>query len=457
MNVVLRPYQERGLAALREALRLGARDVLLVSPTGSGKGTVNAHLLASASHRSRRALFLVHRKELVRDIATRLLREGVTSLGVIQAGESRGDPSGAAQVCSVATLTARPHMLPDDVALIVIDEAHHATAKTYRAIRARYPKAMLVGTTATPVRSDTTALGDVFRHLIVMAQPSELLADGHLVPWQVFAPARLQPALSMTPLAAYQHYTPAARAIVFAANVPHARETAAAFVAAGIPAACVTAETPRTERDLMVARFARGDVLVLTNVGVLTEGFDVPAIQTVVLARPCGSTGLFLQMTGRAGRIHPPSGKTHATLIDLFGAVHQHGLPDEDRAFSLDGKAISDAAALPPLRTCAPCGATFRPRDTCPRCGAPTPEPPMPKTRLAELKENPDIASQEEKQVFFNKLYRERDLRHYQWGWLHARFQARFGHPAKGFRYTGPRPILPASYPRLAPSAKAAS
>ena len=112
-----------------------------------------------------------------------------------------------------------------------------------------------------------------------------------------------------------------------------------------------------------------GDVRVLVGVGVFIEGFDLPAIETVILARPFTVTGSFLQSIGRGLRPCPSTGKRRCTVIDLRGSVHLHGLPDEDRVWSLTGAAVRRAETMPALRRCAQCLAIFRPAAKCPRCG----------------------------------------------------------------------------------------
>jgi hypothetical protein len=149
---------------------------------------------------------------------------------------------------------------------------------------------------------------------------------------------------------------------VFARTVVEAQEYATAFSAAGIATACVHAGTPEDERAPALAQFRSGRVRLLSNVYVLTEGVDLPAASVCILARSIGSVGGYLQMVGRI--LRPALGKTSATLIDLPGISHDHGCPEDERIFSLEGKAISLV-----VRACKVCSAPLSAGYPCPRCG----------------------------------------------------------------------------------------
>ncbi len=155
----------------------------------------------------------------------------------------------------------------------------------------------------------------------------------------------------------------------------HAKEVAARLTSAGVPSACVEGTTKPRDRQALIDRFKAGDLQVLTNCMCLTEGFDAPMIEVCILARGADHAGLYIQMVGRALRPFP--GKDRARVYDLKGVAHVHGLPDQDRVYSLTGKAIDTVEKLPALMTC-PCGAVYRPAPNCPVCGREKrmPEPP---------------------------------------------------------------------------------
>ena len=379
----LRPYQARALDAVAQQHQSGHRSVCLVLPTGSGKTFVGARHVAE-----RRCLWVAHRRELVSQAAVALRRElGYGAVGAIAPGLERV-PEAAVQVASIQTLLAREGVRPP-ADVLVLDEAHHYLADQFRTILASYPEARVLGLTATPERGDGKPLGDVFGSLVVGAHYSELLADGHLVPCRVYQPPAAMGSreLAQDPLAAYRRYVDGQRAFVFVSSVQIAREQAKAFCEAGVPAGVISYETAASDRVLTLRRFADGDLRALVNVYALTEGVDVPAASACILARGCDHAGMYLQIAGRI--LRPAPGKAEATLVDLTGASLRHGLPTLDRAYSLEGEGIRQAAGAA-LRNCLRCGACYPSQPgPCPECGylEPVRTPPPPKIYSLELRE----------------------------------------------------------------------
>ncbi len=366
MKVSLRPYQLDLVERVGAELRCGARSVVMQLGTGGGKTATASAILARCVAKGSRAVFLAHLDSLLEDTADRLDAAGL-HVGFVQAGRppDRGAPI---QVCSMATLHVRGERPPAD--LVIVDECHRAMGASVRGILDAYPRARLLGLTATPQRGDAKPLGDVFERLVCGPSNRWLTAEGFLVACDLLAPAAFnEKALVESPVAAYERHAPGARAIVFAANVAHAEALTEQFNAAGYTARCVTGETSRQERRDVRDAVASGAVRVLVGVGVFIEGFDLPAIEVVILARSFTVTGSFLQSIGRGLRPSPETGKTRCTVIDLRGSVHIHGLPDEDRVWSLDGAAVRRAETMPAVRRCADCLAIFRPSARCPRCG----------------------------------------------------------------------------------------
>lgn len=336
----LRPYQQSGLDRVDAALKSGSHRVLAVAPTGSGKGTMAAHLLAQTSKRER-ALFLVHRREIVIDVAKRIRALVATDVGVVLPGQTvnRG---ARIQVASVQSLM-RSRTIPD-ADLIVPDEAHHYAADEWGAVLSnrRYSSARMVGFTATPQRADGRALGDVFDTLVVVATYSELIASKHIVQCQVLRPDHhLGIDIAQDPLDAYKRYANGTPAMVYVRRVSEAKTLTARFVKAGFVAAVVHAKTGKAERDETLRRFADGRVTVVVNVYALTEGVDVPRVSTIVLARTCDHASTYVQIVGRG--LRPSQGKRAALLLDLTGVSHKHGLPTDDRDYSLEGAGMGPA------------------------------------------------------------------------------------------------------------------
>jgi superfamily II DNA or RNA helicase len=173
--------------------------------------------------------------------------------------------------------------------------------------------------------------------------------------------------VAQSPVDAYAAHAPGSRAIVFATHVKAALAHVMEFRAKGVKAELITGEMHFLARRTILELFRRGHIQVLVNVFVLTEGFDVPAVDTVILARGCQSAGAFLQMLGRA--LRPSPGKTHATLLDLRGVTHVHGTAEEERVYSLDGRGIRRKNEVTE-RYCQVCGVLLSPENVvCPDCG----------------------------------------------------------------------------------------
>ena len=422
-----RPYQLDLVARARAAF-LGTRSVLAVLPTGGGKTQVGSMVVEGALAKRLRVLWLAHRRELVDQAASRLPGE----VGVLMAGR-RARPA-PVQVASIDTIADRDDLPPAD--LIVYDEAHHVVARTSRDLLARYPGARVLGLTATPCRSDGTALGDVFEALVSGPTVRELIAEGHLVEADVIGPTDEGKALAADPVAAWRAHAGGRPGFLFAKTVASSREYAAALTAAGIPAAHVDGTTARTAREAAIDGFRRGRIDVLSSVQVFTEGVDCPRAAVCMLARGCDHQGTYLQMVGRV--LRPAPGKTRALVIDLVGAAHRHGLPDDDREWSLSGEPIRDRDAAIALTQCPECGAVWRAgvRRTCLRCGWEMPSPeamPVSERPIEDLRARlagalRARASPESQAKKLEELRGIAAAKGYKSTWVGMKFKAIFGH-----------------------------
>jgi len=425
----LRSYQVDLVDRVKAALASGVRSVVMQAGTGSGKTAMAAQLLARATERGYRSLFLAHLDSLIEDTHERLTRAGVPA-GFVQAGRP-SSPDAPVQVASIATLHARGETPPAD--FVILDECQRAQGPTVRALLERYPAASHLGLTATPQRGDGKPLGDVFDVLICGPSNRWLTAEGYLVPCDLVAPSAVSTkSLAMDPVQAYLRYAPGTRGLVFAANVAHAEDIAAKARAEGIAVEVILGETSRTVRAGVRARLRDGTTTMLVGVGVFIEGWDEPSIETIVLARAFVFTGSFLQAIGRG--LRPWPGKARCRVLDLRGAVYLHGLPDEDRVWSITGAAVRRAEPGLPLRRCRECLAVFRPTVTCPRCGA----------RHEVLAQVPRVLSRAERLASVSSLPQWQRDRHYlgaliqralrigmkgdraQW-WAIDKFRRRFG------------------------------
>lgn len=368
----LRPYEKTWVAKVR---RSNARRVLLVGPTGSGKTVVAAHMIQRLIRDGLRVLFLAHRQELIDQAVSRLRERGVppSAIGIIMAGrvEARDAP---VQVASIDTLIRR-ELPPADV--VFVDEAHHAAAKKYRTIIDAYPGAKVFGLTATPTRLDGKPLADVFDELVEGPTVSVLIAQGFLANPRVFGPPdavdlsgvrtrggdfdarELGKRMNQKGLVGSitQHWLKHAnglRTVVYAASIPHARAIARRFVREGVSAKVLTGETPTDDRRKMLADLAAGDLLVVVNYGVLAEGWDCPEVACCVMARPTQSEVLVRQWAGRIMRRKPRG--LRPIVLDHANNCATHGLPGEDREWSLTEERTKVSHGQVRTRECPECG-----------------------------------------------------------------------------------------------------
>lgn len=378
-KLILRDYQQRAVDDVRAQFRAGRRAPVLVMPTGAGKTQVAAYVIRSALERGNRVVFGAGRTELLDQTVDKLHNAGVTDVRVIQASRDSGNRSAEVVVASVQTLTTPRWItrLPP-AELVILDECHHGSAATWARLLNAYPNALRLGLTATPERADGKPLGDLFDCLVTGPSVRELTELGHLVPCVVFPPAggaKLDTAeIALDPVAAYQRHGNGERAIVFCISREHSRRVSEEFNAAGIMSAAIDGTMSRSLRKDTLHQFRAGRIRVLTSVGVLTEGWDDPGCSVAILVRGYGHPGLFIQCAGRI--LRPAPGKTTARLIDLVGSVWEHGTPDIDREYSLDGKAIS-GAVRDQIKQCRTCGAVFRTAARCPMCAAEQPVMPF--------------------------------------------------------------------------------
>ncbi len=420
-----RPYQVDLVARARAAF-LGNRSVLAVLPTGGGKTVVGAMVVEGALAKGRRVLWLAHRRELVDQAAARL----PGAVGVLMAG--RPARSAPTQVASIDTIADRTELPPAD--LVVYDEAHHVVAATSRDLLARYPNAWLLGLTATPSRSDGTALGDVFEALVSGPTVRDLIGEGHLVEADVIGPASEDDTLAADPVDAWRRYAGGRPGFMFAKTIAASKGYVSALALAGVPAAHVDGSTAKRTRDAAIAAFRAGTIDVLSSVGVFTEGVDLPRAAVCMLARGCEHEGTYLQMVGRV--LRPAPGKSRALIVDLVGAVHRHGLPDDEREWSLTGAPIRDKEKATPLTQCPKCGAVWRAGKTrtCARCSWVMPEPeapPVSERPLEDLREKLALRPHASESERANKLAELRSIaaeRGYKPAWVGMKYKAIYGH-----------------------------
>lgn len=370
----LRNYQDALLDRTRATLGAGIKRVCLQLPTGGGKTVVVAKMLAGAAKRKKRAWFCVHRKELLEQSVQTFVEAADIHTGIIAAGY-RPTPNAPVQVCSVPSLKRRAGKVqPPD--LLVIDECHHMASTTWSAVAAMFPSAVHIGLTATPQRLDGRGLGAHFDELICGPSTADLITAGYLSPYTLYAPPsavnfskihrtagdfdKKEVAEEMDgstvvgdAVSHYRQHCPDARALVFAWSLDASRRIAAQFIAAGIVAVHVDGETPAFARAEAMRGFRDGSVRVLCNVDLFGEGLDVPAVDAIFLLRPTQSLGLYLQQVGRG--LRPSPGKTSVKIFDHVNNWERHGLPDDPRIWTLEGREKKSRENVAMGRRCEKC------------------------------------------------------------------------------------------------------
>lgn len=411
--IELRPYQSTAVDELRAAYASGRRTPLLVLPTGGGKTTIFGYVTHGAAAKGRCVYLVAHRAELVKQIAATLARFGtqhqivapgsvVRQAQVAQFkahGKTYTHRNARVYVASVQTLVKRLDDLPPPD-LIVVDEAHHLTMdSTWGRVVSAYPAAKLLPVTATPCRLDGKGLGlgagGFADEIVTGPSMRELIDSGFLSPYRIFAPPNAldlsgvrtragdyakdqlavavdKPTITGDAVAHYKRLATGKRAVAFCVSVSHAEHVAAEFRQAGVASEFLDGKMDAAEREKTIARFESGETLVLSSCDIVSEGFDLPAIEVAILLRPTESLSLYLQQVGRALRTFP--GKECAIILDHVGAVARHGLPDEDRDWSLDGvqrrrRAANDnEPGVDRVHTCPKCFTVHLPAPRCPTC-----------------------------------------------------------------------------------------
>ncbi len=370
--MALRPYQQQVFDRTHEHARAGVKSVCIVLSTGAGKTHVGGEFAIRAVAKSRRVWWINgnNKIELADQSARSLAAQGLDVGMVCDGAEWPESPTAPVQV--VNPLTAATRVLPEPH-LIITDECHRASSATIQALLQRHPGAFHVGLTATPERGDGTGLGSVYQVIVSGPTPSELVAIGALVPCRIErSPGPMRPGtIAMRPADAYALHAVGRRALVFVPNKQATVDTVAEFKALGFRAAAVTDETPKDERKALFAALVARTIDALVGVYVFTEGFDLPAVDCVILGRPYGAAGGMIQSCGRGARPSPATGKVDYLLLDCTGATWLHGRPDEDRFYSLDGMGIRRGSNDPTVDQsyCRVCGAPIAAGDPCVECG----------------------------------------------------------------------------------------
>lgn len=380
-KLVPRPYQRDAIdKALTYAADHPNGRLLLVIPTRGGKTLVGAMIVLKLALRTGlRALWIVHREELLDDAVEHLRTVGIPApaIGVIKSRRSSNDDA-RIQVASDATLDRRDRPVAH---LVVTDESHRDTAPRRRKLRKAYPKAFLLGLTGTPKPPPKRDLGEDYDTMMVVVQPSELIHDGYLATPVLFAPEKdktpdlrgvrlfagdyraedLEPLLLNKQLldeqvSEWARLSDGRIGIAFPVTRAHSLALVARFNAVGIAAEHLDGETPTNERKRLVGGLREGTIPLVSSVGVLSEGVNVPRVKCVLTVRPTRSLGLDIQQKMRCAT---PWNDVKPRVLDVVGNVYTHGMPTDDRQWSLvnaeSGVPIGESRGV--VKRCKNCGA----------------------------------------------------------------------------------------------------
>lgn len=417
--MILRPYQNELRDTVYGAWESGNRNVLAVLPTGSGKTVLFSTMI---KENRGPAVAIAHRQEIVTQISLSLAKHQVrhriigpanvvklvNRIHIEELGKSWYHPQAPVAVAGVDTLIRRDNLRTwaDSVSLWVQDEAHHVQKNNkWGSAAEMFPNARGLGVTATPCRADGRGLGfdndGLFHAMVQGPGMRDLINQGYLSEYRIFCPTSqfdwssmkigsdgdytlpsAKAALSKSTIvgdvvASYLRFAPGKLGITFATDLETAALIAEKFRAAGVPAELISSNTSDADRVAILRRFRRRETMQLVNVDLVGEGFDVPGVEVVSMARPTKSFALFAQQFGRA--LRPVEGKVAiiidhvGNIVDIYTGSVNHGLPDAPRIHTLDRRERRERDKDPsiiPIKACPNCASTYeRIYKVCPWCG----------------------------------------------------------------------------------------
>ncbi len=397
-EIVLRDYQKQGVEQIRNSYARGNKAPLYVLPTGGGKAIVLSYIASQAALKGKVIYILAHRIELV-DQLSLTMRKFNADHEIITAKRKFPSTQKKIYIASVQTLARRlnyPFPKPD---LIVIDEGHHLIAgNTWGQVIEHFHDSRLLIVTATPSRLSGEGLGKgrggYADDLIIGPTTAELIEMGMLCKYKYYAPSKpdltniktiqgdyeqtqlantmSQPSIVGDVVEHYQKYLKGKRALVFGVTIDHINILKRAFNEAGILAETIEGTMETSHRTFLINKFINYEIQVLLNVNLVTEGFDLPELDAVIVARATQSLSLFRQIVGRVLRI--AKGKELAIILDHGSNYERHGLPDDEITWSLDSpkKKRKSTDKLESIKRCEVCFTVNKVANQyCEECKAP--------------------------------------------------------------------------------------
>jgi superfamily II DNA or RNA helicase len=373
----LRPYQQQVVSDTYAYIRQGEKKILIFAPTGAGKTVIITKVVFDASSRAKKVLFVVHREILIEQTAKKFAAVGL-ECGFIKAGWPKNIDAGV-QIASVQTLPKRDSWKLLKFDLVIFDECHLvAFSKICQEIREKLlPEAIYLGLTATPWRlSKRESLGDVYSALVCAPMPKILIESSFLVKPSYFglsfnieldnvnlvngdydlnqlSVSCDRPELIEQICQTWCKLAQTRPTIAFAVKVAHANNIAKAFSQLGVSANVVSGTTPISVRNELYRKLADGELKILVSCNALSEGFDVPQVSCVILARPTKSKALYFQQVGRGLRL--AQNKDDCLVLDQSGNVLEHGFVEDLEEVTLETSKANNTKnkkGKPPLKIC---------------------------------------------------------------------------------------------------------
>lgn len=358
---VLKDYQVVNKNRVVQLFLSGLQKLLLVMPTGTGKTTVFSSLTSDWVREGKKVLIIIHRIELLDQIVERLSQFGIKA-GLIMGGEEV-DLGLRAQVAMVQSIPQDLLWTPD---FIIIDECHHSTADSYSRLWTMYPKSKILGVTASPIRLDGKTFSGLYQEMIDIYPLRWYIENGHLLrpkhyvcsePVEQIRVGLVNGDYDLTAMSremrkekriadvirSYQLFTPNRRAVVFACDILHSLALVRRFNECGIPAAHLDGTIDKKKRVEIISDFRKGKVRVLCNYDIVSEGFDVPAIEATIFARMSKSLAFFIQAIGRCLRPDQVNGKEFGYVLDCSNMWLEHGIAGTNYKWSLTESVNRDA------------------------------------------------------------------------------------------------------------------
>jgi len=443
--MTLRSYQSLALDEIKKCFAQGIKKVLLQMPTGSGKTLCFCEMLKGVKEKNKKAIMVVHGRKLIDQASKRLDREGVDH-GVVMANHWRRRPHENIQICSIDTLVVRK-VIPD-ADMVIIDECHQATSNGYTWLMQQYDDKFILGVTATPYcQKSLRHIADVIINPISL---QKLIDQNYLVPPVYFSPSipdltgvrtikgdydveELDKVLNQNLLIGdivsnWVKLGENRPTLTFGISVNHSKAIAEAFNKVGIPAVHIDAEHTDKERQDAIDQLERGEIKIISNVGVFCTGVDIPAVSCLIPARPTKSYSLYIQQLGRGTRLFP--GKKDFLVIDHSGNVLRHGLIEVEREGSLDPILTEKKPRDAGLTTCEVCYAIYaRNEKCCPRCGTANPMYEREEKHLSPLKADFNPADMEHLRIVARRgaLKDIAKRKGYKRGWIYFKLKEEFG------------------------------